>query len=381
MFFKIMRFIFVFFCSIINLNAQDIDIKIIQLFSIGNYDDGPEEYLFAGPTHINTDRMNNIYVADRNMSKIRVFNSHGKFIKSIGRKGKGPGEMQEVSCMTINQNEELIVVDRKNGRFTKFINMGEEIETYSFVENIGIFPYIIHYLNSESYIIYYQKRTKNIMNSEKDKLVHVYNKDFSQIKTSFVNAEDIWDYNQPFQVSKSGNRMFNMSIINENKIIIADGFYDGILFVYENKNDKWHLTTIKGKKPPNGSYKLLNRNDYPDKKYPRNIYTRSNYVGRFMAQQLNMSRGLFVLNDGKMIHFVLELKQDDNNIFIAELFNQDGQLLGYTPISEQSKEIETLLNQARVLWKDKDDHFYIYAYVNDIPFISVVALDIKINNK
>ena len=381
MFFNKVIIIIIFFCSIFKLNAQNIDIRIFQLFSIGNHEDGRDEYMFAQPRYICTDNMNNIYVADKNMSKTRVFDKQGKFIKSIGRKGKGPGEMQEVSCMTINRNNELIVVDRMNRRFTQFINMGEDIRTYPFIENEWISPYIIHHLNSESYIIYYQKRTKNNVKFEKDKLVHIYGKDFSLVNTSFVNAEDIWDFNQPFQISISGNRMLKMSIVNENKIIIANGFYEGVLYVYENNKNNWHLTTIKGKKPQNGPYKLLNPEDYPDRKYPRNIFTKSSYLGRFMVQQLYISRGLFVLNDGKIIHFALELQKDDNNIFVAELFNKDGQLLGYTPISEQSKEIQTLLNHAQVLWKDKDDRFYIYAYVNNIPFVSVIALDIQINNQ
>ena len=375
---KITTFIFIFVSGTSNLFAQEINIKVSEVLNIGNYEDGTEEYLFAGPKFICTDSMYNIYVADRGMVKIRVFDKQGKFVKSIGRKGQGPGEMREVTCMTLDHNENLIIADRMNQRFTRFINMGEETETYSFVEKTWIDPWLICSLDSESYIFYYRKRTDEYIRHEADKLIHIYDKNFSRIITSFANAGEILDFKQPFLKSESGSHYFKLSVLNKNKIIISPGFYDGTLYFYEQKDGDWQLNPVKGKKPERGSYKLLNRNDYPDKKYPMGYMSRSGTSGRFAVQRLNQSTGLFVLNDGVIIHFIRTLNKNDVYNFSIELFSHDGQFLGHTITA---REHQNLLQYAAVLWKDKDDKFYLYAYVDGIPFISVVKLDIEIKKQ
>ena len=90
------------------------------------------------------------------MSKIRVFDHKGRFIKSIGRKGQGAGEMQEVTCMVVDRNDDLIVVDRMSRRVTRFSNMGEEVKTYLISEESIISPWTVRPLGRERYLLYYQ---------------------------------------------------------------------------------------------------------------------------------------------------------------------------------------------------------------------------------
>ncbi|MCG8607346.1 6-bladed beta-propeller, partial [bacterium] len=94
------------------LHAQKLDVKLHEELVLGGDESASAEYLFSWPKAISTDSHNHIYVADRNSSKVRVFDHKGRFIKSIGRKGQGAGEMQEVTCMVVDRNDDLIVVDR-----------------------------------------------------------------------------------------------------------------------------------------------------------------------------------------------------------------------------------------------------------------------------
>lgn len=98
-----------------------------------------------------------------------------------------------------------------------------------------------------------------------------------------------------------------------------------------------------------------------------------------MALQLNNCKGLFVLNDGNIIHFVQTRGKDDKFIFGIELFSKDGQFLGWTSLSEQTQKFISLLQNAQVLWKDKDDRFYFRIYKNDFPVISVMSMKYKIS--
>jgi len=53
----------------------------------------------------------NVYVLDKKYVKIFVFNSEGKFVRTIGRQGEGPGEYKNPNILFFSGNY-LIVVDR-----------------------------------------------------------------------------------------------------------------------------------------------------------------------------------------------------------------------------------------------------------------------------
>ena len=113
------------------LISQQISLDVEEVLTIGGENIDEDEYIFSGPEHIATDLENNIYVADGNLANIRIYDKMGVYIRSISRKGQGPGENQEITCMTIdNNNGDLIIVDRMNQRFTRFHNMGDTFKTF-----------------------------------------------------------------------------------------------------------------------------------------------------------------------------------------------------------------------------------------------------------
>ena len=70
-----------------------------------------------------------IFVADGHggdsNSRIVRFNQDGKFIKSWGRKGAGPGEFAELHCIAIDSQGRVIVCDRGNSRIQVFDQDGK----------------------------------------------------------------------------------------------------------------------------------------------------------------------------------------------------------------------------------------------------------------
>ena len=63
--------------------------------AFGDSPDAPD--LFGQPIAVATDDVDNIYVADHQSSDIRVFDSAGNFVRRIGRRGRGPGELQFIT--------------------------------------------------------------------------------------------------------------------------------------------------------------------------------------------------------------------------------------------------------------------------------------------
>ncbi len=90
--------------------GEDI-FSLTQDLSVGRAE-GQEEYMFSRIGPIDVDEDENIYIADLDSAHIRVFDRHGQYIRTIGRKGQGPGEMQIPTYIQITSNNELLIQDR-----------------------------------------------------------------------------------------------------------------------------------------------------------------------------------------------------------------------------------------------------------------------------
>ena len=62
-------------------------------------EDQPVEHQFGQPIAVRTDVEGNIYVADRASKYIKVFDQDGNYLRSLGGRGRGPGEFQEMEFM------------------------------------------------------------------------------------------------------------------------------------------------------------------------------------------------------------------------------------------------------------------------------------------
>ncbi len=75
----------------------------------------PEDIFFESPLCITSDAKGNIYVCDYRTNNIKKSDASGKFMKIIGREGKGPGEFSwpfQATCA----KDRLIVWDMRNRR-------------------------------------------------------------------------------------------------------------------------------------------------------------------------------------------------------------------------------------------------------------------------
>jgi hypothetical protein len=83
---------------------------IKEELSIGEEGKG-EEYFFADARDIAVDEEGKFYILDIHEAHIKIFDKNGKYIKTIGKKGQGPGEMSFPSSIQITPADEIAVND------------------------------------------------------------------------------------------------------------------------------------------------------------------------------------------------------------------------------------------------------------------------------
>jgi len=108
----------------------------------------PPEAL-TDPTNVLTDVNGDVYVAESHtnvldpnlVGRISVFDKNGKFIRSIGKTGTGPGEFRTPHALVFDSQGRLIVADRHNHRIQILDKNGKfigELKNFSRVSGLAI---------------------------------------------------------------------------------------------------------------------------------------------------------------------------------------------------------------------------------------------------
>ena len=91
------------------------DRPIVQSFTprltLGGKDEGPESFFRVGRGRAAVDGRGNIHVLDFDAKRVVVFDSTGKHVRTLGRAGQGPGEMQFPNTITVTADGRVSVMD------------------------------------------------------------------------------------------------------------------------------------------------------------------------------------------------------------------------------------------------------------------------------
>jgi hypothetical protein len=92
-----------------------------------------EEYLFVRIT-LDVDKYENMYVLDSRNSNIRVYDKNGIYVKTIGKRGEGPGEMVGPRGIQITPQNEIMVNNSYRRRLPFFLLSGEYLRQITLTE-------------------------------------------------------------------------------------------------------------------------------------------------------------------------------------------------------------------------------------------------------
>jgi len=321
-------------------SKEKANVTIIQERQIGELD-GPEEFLFVYISDVAVNSKGDIYIADRQLNEVRKFNKDGEYLLSLGRKGQGPGEFQNVKIVSVNIHNDLIAFDNMLRRISIFSEKGELIKTTkkllggSWIEPSKIF------INDGNYL-FFGKLSNSL------KLFHEFGQDWN-IKESYIDYEFI--DNKEFEEHSLNFFPGNCFFQNNGDILYTKYYYDNQIFIYKNKGLEKIISRESDIKKPykiqvfhdvNKAMNIQRDQDYDFKSFAQGI--------AFVGKSYQNSLGIFQLSDGHIVNFLAIRKSKGIREFGVELFDSSGKLLSYSKLGEN-------LNYD-VRYMDSNDLFY-----------------------
>ncbi|HDL19446.1 MAG TPA: 6-bladed beta-propeller [Bacteroidetes bacterium] len=321
-------------------DRKDRNIKFVKKDSIGK-PDGPDEYLFAYIVDIEVNRKGEIFVADRQMNNVRKFDQSGKFLLSIGQKGKGPGEFESIKIISLDNADNLLVFDNMLGRVSVFSADGAFLKSKdNLIPNSWISPAEI-FVKGEYYIFFAKIRNRSGLFHGFDKNWHY---SFSFGKYEFIDNKEFEEFNLGFWPGQcySGN---------DGSIFYTKYYYDNRIFVYQDTVLKKIIRRDSDIKVP---YEVTVMHDVKkamdmqkDRKY--DFYSFGQGIA-FVGYSFQTSAGIFQLNDGRIVNFIHVRKSKQKREFGVELYDKTGKFLQYAKLGENT--------WYTIFCKDANDAFY-----------------------
>jgi hypothetical protein len=97
--------------------------------TIGDVDTDDENLAFDSPLDMAVDPAGNAFILDSGNKRIQVFGPDGQYLRTIGRRGQGPGEFESLSSISIDRQGNFHVLDSAQRRIQVFTPRGEVLKT------------------------------------------------------------------------------------------------------------------------------------------------------------------------------------------------------------------------------------------------------------
>lgn len=197
------------------------EVKYIQL-------ETGDKYLISGrPEYYFSDSL--IFVA--NYDQLLVFDYSGKFVRQIGTPGRGPGEIDLITYISILENEKLIIIQTNWSRKLMYFSFDG-----TFIKSVPRPPDVfrIHVLNKDQFLSYYSCAIGNeeylyLLSDEKGDTVSTVRNHYKWVNTTGITGMIGYHAFHPFY--KYNNQTFFKSMYNDTVYTVSDNKIKPVYFV------------------------------------------------------------------------------------------------------------------------------------------------------
>ena len=137
--------------------------QTIEEIRIGRLE-GEDEYVFGIINHVAVGKNGVIFIADRKVPVIRMYDQDGNFIRNVGKEGRGPGEYLTFGGMRTFSDGRLAIWDQNNARVSVFNQDGDFTESHSVNSTLHAADIFEVDLNGNFYVKTVLKNTPDMPN-------------------------------------------------------------------------------------------------------------------------------------------------------------------------------------------------------------------------
>lgn len=321
-----------------SIKGEPSILKLEKVLSIDFASDEIGNMGIANAVDFEIDSEGNIYFfeANREGNLIFKFDRQGHFVKSFGRKGRGPEEIQYIVWKGIDNRDNLFISDNGNQKILFFTKEGEFIKEIRYPPNVRL----LYPLSNGNYFGLWDKYPPS---SSKDMYIwafSLYDSEFKEIK--LLDSQNVYDLNTQ-GIRGIVSRPFTARKITHKNIYLVceDRGYELLKYDLEGNLIQ---EIRKEYQPIKVSDQVMQERKEQYEKYGMKIWFPKSWppMGDF-----------FLDDDGRIFVMTFE-KGENTNENIFDIFNAEGIYIGKTALNILT------LGDANICVKSRNGRLYCF---------------------
>jgi hypothetical protein len=146
----------------------------------------PKDVFLESPWSMAKDAKGNLFVGDYRAKNVKMFDASGKYVKTIGRGGQGPGEFGGPSSILVVQDR-LIVSDVANRRYSQFTLDGQFVKSVPMTREGG-FPLKMRARADGAILMAWEKWSYGQADKPQDCILGLFSSDMEPRQTLYSHA-------------------------------------------------------------------------------------------------------------------------------------------------------------------------------------------------
>jgi len=368
--------------------TDDVTIKTESLFSFeGEFLNGEPMGI---PMMISTYSDGSIVLYEYGVQALKKFDKNGIYLKTLTKRGRGPGEFLDIDHIFIDRDDRLFVVDHLQLKMT-IINPDLQKTDYPIFENR---PRIrsFHQTDESKYIVGFINHSGFGIPSGVE-LFYLIDTEIELISQGFVTPNDLHQVvpgSVPEVAMRGSRRLTENSVLTANDdLLVVPALYNGKMLLYSKKSDysEYEIVKISGDYGP----------PYEEFQEPRQLSQElyevegltmvNNPAGRKFFLHFNRSLGLFKHSTGQIIHFA-QIREGNEALLVAEILDDRGlevihvqkiERLGNLNVVDNSTEFRKYSRINFVIHHlDDFNRLFVSRFgENDLPELHIIELNIN----